>query len=196
MWVPMVVLAGLCVIFGVFAYAIPLKHLILPSIANIPATEEWLGWWRPGPVTLLIIIGIVIGAIIYWLGSLKGLREDTPFIGGEVIPDEHRVTGVDFYDTIRDLKLLKGTYRKAEKGFFDIYYYGASAIISITKKKVGKKIFERCIDIYYIGANTVTVFTKALQRVHTGLLTAYFSWFLAGLLIVIYILMKATKGLP
>ncbi len=169
MWVPMVVLAGLCVIFGIFAYAVPLKHLILPSIANIPAAEEWLGWWRPGPATLLVIIGIGIGVIIYWLGSLKGLREDTSFIGGEVIPAEHRVTGADFYDTIRDLRLLKGTYKRAGKGLF---------------------------DIYYVGANTVTLFTKALQRVHTGLLTAYFSWFLAGLLIVIYILMKATKGLP
>ena len=169
MWVPMVVLAGLCVVFGVFAYAVPLKHLILPSVAGIPAIEHWLGWWRPGPATLLIIIGIGIGAIIYWLGSLKGLREDTAFIGGEVIPDEHRVTGVDFYNTISDLRPLKGVYDSAGKGFF---------------------------DIYYLGANVAAFFTKAVQRVHTGLLTAYFSWFLIGLLIVIYILMKVIKSLP
>jgi len=169
MWVPMVVLAGLCVIFGVFAYAVPLKHLIFPSVADMPAVEEWLGWWRPGPATLLIIVGIGIGAIIYWVGNLKGLREDTPFIGGEVIPDEHRVTGVDFYNTISDLKLLKGIYNGASKGLF---------------------------DIYYIGANVVAVFTKAVQKVHTGILTAYFSWFLAGLLILIYILMKVVKSLP
>jgi len=169
MWVPMVVLAGLCVIFGVFAYAVPLRHLIFPSVPNMPPTEEWLGWWRPGPATLLILIGIVVGAIIYWLGSLKGLREDSSFIGGEVIPDEHRVTGVDFYDTIRDFRLLKGVYNGAGKGFF---------------------------DIYYAGANVIALFTKAVQRVHTGLLTAYFSWFLAGLLILIYILMKVTERLP
>ena len=197
MWVPMVVLAGLCVIFGVFAHTIPLKHLILPSIVNIPAKEAWLGWWSPGLATLLIIIGIVIGGIIYWMGNLKkGLREDTSFIGGEIIPVEHRITGVDFYDTIRDLGLLKGIYKMAGKGLFDIYHYGACAVISITKRKIGKKIFERCIDIYHLGANIVALFTKAVQRVHTGLLTAYFSWFLAGLLILIYILMKVIKSLP
>ena len=161
MWVPMVVLAGLCVIFGVFAHSIPLKHLILPSIANIPATEEWLGWWQPGPATLLIIIGIGVGAIIYWLGNLKGLREDTAFIGGEVIPDEHRVTGVNFYQTIQEMQPLKAIYKKSEAKAFDIYDQGRFLVF---------------------------FFTKGLRKAHTGILTTYFSWFLVGLLILIYIL--------
>ena len=165
MWLPMVVLAALCILFGVFAKAVPLKNFILPAVEGV----SFLGIWSSGLATVMIIIGIIVGLLIYIIGNVKGMREDTPFIGGEVIPAEHRVTGVDFYNTIRDLRLLKGAYNGAGKGFF---------------------------DIYYLGANIVTVFTRAVQRVHTGLLTAYFSWLLAGLLILIYILMNMTERLP
>ena len=107
--------------------------------------------------------------------------------------DEHRVTGVDFYDTIRDLGILKGIYKMAEQGLFDIYHYGAGAVISISKKKIGKKIFERCIDIYHLGARLILFLTRGVQRIHTGLFTTYFSWFLLGLLILLYIFRSWVK---
>ncbi len=163
MWVPMVVLAGLCVIFGIFAYAVPLKHLILPSIANIPATEEWLGWWQPGLATLMIVFGIVIGAIIYWLGNLKGLREDTSFIGGEVITQEMRVSGERFYQTIEDIGLLNKIYAMAKNKYFDIYEWGKAVV-------------------FYIF--------RPLSAAHSGVLPTYLSWCLAGLLILLFVLMR------
>ncbi|MCK4419900.1 NADH-quinone oxidoreductase subunit L [Candidatus Aerophobetes bacterium] len=160
MWLPMVVLAGLCVIFGVFAYALPLKHFILPAVPEI----SYLGVWSPGLATLLIIIGIIIGAVIYRVGKLKkNLREDTSYIGGEVLSSENRVTGTEFYDTIKDVGLLKWVYKKAE---------------------------EKLFDIYDQGARLVFLFTKGLQKVHTGILTNYLVWCLVGMLILFLVLIR------
>ncbi len=159
MWLPMAILAGLCVIFGVFAYKVPLKNLIIPAVPGV----SFLGFWSPGLTTLLIIIGIILGVIIYWLGNIKGLRTDTTYVGGEIIPQESRVTGVDFYDTIKDLGILKGIYKKAEKKFFDIYDQGARVIF---------------------------LFTKGLKKIHTGLLTTYLIWVLMGTVILFFVLVK------
>ena len=159
MWLPMAVLAGLCVFFGVFAYALPLKNFILPAVAEI----SFLGVWSPGLATLLIIVGIIIGAIIYWLGNLKGLREDTPYIGGEILLSQNRVTGTEFYDTIKNLSPLKWVYKKAEEKVFDIYDQGARLVFSLT---------------------------RGLQKVHTGILTNYLVWCLVGILILFLVLIK------
>jgi len=159
MWLPMVVLAGLCVIFGVFAYALPLKNFILPAVAGI----SFLGIWSPGLATLLIIVGIIIGAIIYWIGNLKGLREDAPYIGGEILLSRNRVTGTEFYDTIKNLGPLKWIYKKAEEKVFDIYDQGARLVFS---------------------------FTRGLQKVHTGILTNYLVWCLVGILILFLVLIS------
>ncbi len=158
MWFPMAVLAGLCVIFGVFAYKVPLKNLILPAVPGV----SFLGFWSPGLATLLIIIGIVLGVIIYWLGRIKGLRTDTAYVGGEIIPQDSRVTGVDFYDTIRDLATLKGIYRKSEKKLFDIYDQ---------------------------GTRFVFFFIRGLRKIHSGVLSTYLFWSLFGMLILFIIML-------
>ncbi|MCK4261865.1 hypothetical protein KAX00_02035 [bacterium] len=159
MWLPMVVLAGLCVVFGVFAFRLPLRYLIQSAVPGV----SFIGIWWAGRATLLIGIGILIGAIIYWLGNLKSLREDTPYVGGEVLPSESRVTGVDFYGTVKDFKVLKSIYKKAERKFFDIYDQG------------GKLTF---------------FFTRRLQSLHSGLLPAYLLWCLVGMLILFFVLMR------
>lgn len=159
MWMPMAILAVLCVIFGVFAYKIPLKNFILPAVPGV----SFLGFWSPSLATLLIVIGIILGVIIYWIGNIKGLRMDTAYIGGEVISEDSRVTGVDFYDTIRDMGTFKEIYRKAEKKLFDIYDQ---------------------------GTRVVSLFTKGLKKIHTGVLTTYLIWVLIGTVIIFFTLVK------
>jgi len=158
MWMPMVVLATLCVIFGIFAYKVPLKNFILSAVPGV----SFLGFWSPGLATLLIIMGIVLGIIIYWLGNIKGLRTDTAYVGGEIIPEEIRVTGVDFYDTIEDLGTLKGIYEKAEKKIFDIYDQGAKFVFFLI---------------------------RGLRKVHSGVLPTYLFWSLFGMLILFIIML-------
>lgn len=158
MWIPMVVLAALCVIFGVFAYSTALREFIFPAVPGI----SFIGSWQPGLATILIIVGLIVGIIIYLLGKIK-TREDSTYIGGEVLPQEARVTGVDFYQTIREMGLLKGIYKGAEAKFFDIYDQ---------------------------GSNLVFFFSRIFQRIHTGVLTMYTCWILIGLAVLFYVLIK------
>ena len=160
MWLPMGVLAGLCVIFGIFAYRTALKTFILPAVPGV----SFLGTWSPGLATLLIILGLVIGAIIYRVGNLRrSPREDAPYIGGEVLPAETRVTGVDFYDTIKDFTLFKVIYKEAE---------------------------NKSLDIYDQGKRLTLFFTRKLQHLHSGILPTYLVWCLVGMLILFFVMMR------
>jgi formate hydrogenlyase subunit 3/multisubunit Na+/H+ antiporter MnhD subunit len=168
MTIPMIVLAALCLVFGIFAYAIPLKAFILPAVDSIawlsvPDITQWLGWWSPGLATLLIIVGAVIGLIIYLAGRLKTVRTDSAYVGGEILPSEVRVTGTDFYNTVSDMGFFSSVYKWAEKKAF---------------------------DTYDIGRNVSFYFIKGFRAVHTGVLPEYLTWMLAGVLVLIIILLR------
>ncbi|MFA4842507.1 MAG: proton-conducting transporter membrane subunit, partial [Candidatus Omnitrophota bacterium] len=57
MWLPCVILAILCITFGVFANQVPLKYFILPAISGV----TFIGSWYAGLSTLLIILGLGLG---------------------------------------------------------------------------------------------------------------------------------------
>ena len=109
------VLAALCVIFGVFAFPLPLERLIFP-IAQLGAQMEVPGVWWAGLATVLIVAAILIGLVIYALTMRSGkLRRVETYIGGERLQDVYvsgeqagparhlEVTGTDFYNTIEQL---------------------------------------------------------------------------------------------
>lgn len=160
MWLPIVILAALCIIFGVFAYQIPIKYFLAPVVGGISYT----GIWNPGLTTFLIIAGIILGLLIYWIGNLKNIRTDnTPFYGGEEIPDTERVTGTGFYYTVKDIGILKFIYEKAEQKIFDIYEQGVK------------------------GASHLYRF---FGRLHNGVLPTYMAWCLLGMIILFIILLR------
>jgi NADH:ubiquinone oxidoreductase subunit 5 (subunit L)/multisubunit Na+/H+ antiporter MnhA subunit len=163
MLVPSIVLAALCVIFGVFAYRIPITLFIGPSIKQ---TIAYSGIWVGGLATLLILGGIIIGLVIYILGNIaRNQRESSAFVGGEVL-DKHpwmRTSGVEFYNTIKDIPVLNRIYALAQKRVFDIY------------------------DQF---KNLCLVFTKILRFMHSGLLTTYLIWILLGAIILFFVLMR------
>ncbi|MBN2030174.1 NADH-quinone oxidoreductase subunit L [bacterium] len=159
MTVPMVVLALLCVIFGIFAYSVPLKNFILPAVGNV----SYLGIWDPGLATVMILVGLVVGLFIYYLmGNVKIGREANSFIGGEHLPTETRVTGTGFYNTIREFGLFRYLYRWAEAKWFDIYD-----------------------QLYQLAMNVGRFFGKA----HVGIFTVYMVWVLVGLTLLFVFLM-------
>lgn len=167
MYLPPVLLAGICIIFGVFAFSLPLKYLIFPAVAAyLPVNPALLlGVWSPTLVTLLIILSLALGLLIFELSPLKSsLRRDTAFVGGEnsFLKEENAVTGTEFYNTIIDISLLKGIYRKAGKGNFDIY-------------EQGKRIFS---------------VSKFLQYLHNGVLPTYLVWILLGMVGLFLVLLR------
>jgi len=160
MWFPIIILAALCVLFGVFAKALPLNNFILPAVGGAEIT----GIWSSGLATLLVLIGIAIGFIIYLIGNLKAaVREDNSFTGGEILAQDQRVSGVDFYNSIKNLPQLKSLYKKAEDKVFDIYDQGKNIVFYITKK---------------------------FQYLHNGVLPTYLVWCLLGMMVLFIVLFK------
>ena len=162
MWIPQVFLAVLCVIFGVFAYKIPLKMFIFPSLEG---KVEFFGIWNASLATILIIVGIIVGVIIYLLGTITKARETEAFIGGEILEKQPnmRISGTEFYNTIKEITPLDAIYRLAERKVFDIYHLGS---------------------IITFG------FNKILSYLHNGILPTYLSWCLLGMIILFYILLR------
>jgi formate hydrogenlyase subunit 3/multisubunit Na+/H+ antiporter MnhD subunit len=172
---PMLLLAGVCVLFGVFAYAIPLRWFILPAVGQ---PVDFPGTWWAGQATGLLLVAFLVGWIVYAFTLRKGkLRKCRTYIGGERL-DEARipgvpagaerhveVTGVDFYQTVEQLPVLNSLYEMAHKKMFDIYETGGKAMG------------------WLIGL---------LRAAHTGLLSLYLTWFVLGLLALLYVMMEGT----
>lgn len=161
MLIPVIILAGLCVIFGIFAFGIPIRLFIEPSINQ---RLSFSGVWNASLATVLILIGLIVGFVIYLLGRLKP-REVNQFIGGENLAEHHkmRASGVEFYNTIKDIGLLNKIYKRAEDKFFDIYEQGKKIVFSIA---------------------------ALLRYIHNGILPTYIVWCLLGMLWLFYFLMS------
>jgi NADH:ubiquinone oxidoreductase subunit 5 (subunit L)/multisubunit Na+/H+ antiporter MnhA subunit len=129
MGIPMVLLAFLCVLFGIFAYSIPVKHFLIPSVSQF----SYPGIWSPGLATMMIGIGILLGLIIYAMGKMTSIREADSFIGGEKLPESTRVTGTGFYETIRNMKGVRKIYAWADVKRFDIYDVTGTSVTGIIK---------------------------------------------------------------
>lgn len=155
MWLPMVILSGLCIVFGIFAYQVPLKYLI-------PVKAPAIGLWQPGLASLMVIIGLIAGLIIYFVFFAKfKARYDDAFIGGHDIDPKTAPSGTEFYNTISNIPVFKALYVKAEKKWFDIY--------DVTTKLV-----------FFVSG--------LLSKLHSGILHGYLAWCLLGIILLIWML--------
>ena len=176
MALPMLLLAGLCVIFGVFADAIPLGLLVRPAVGQPVA---FAGVWWARQVAGFFLIAFVLGWTVYWLTMRDGkLRKVPTYIGGERLdetripgvpmgPGRHvEVTGVDFYRTVEQLPLLRKLYK-------------------VSRTQV--------LDIYETGGSIAAGLSAFLRGAHTGDLPFYVTWFVLGLIGILSVMME---GVP
>ncbi|PIV39781.1 MAG: hypothetical protein COS29_00750, partial [Candidatus Omnitrophica bacterium CG02_land_8_20_14_3_00__42_8] len=152
MWLPVTILAILCVTFGIFAYQIPLKFFIKPALG---AGIAFIGEWQTLKAALLLFAGLVAGLIIYFLGNFKSVRISDSYIGGEPVEKDMRISGTEFYNTIKEYGLLRIIYKKAEAGVFDIYEQGKALVFGIG---------------------------GFFQYLHNGVLPTYLVWTLLGMI--------------
>ena len=151
---PMIILALLCCVFGIFAFSVPISLFIIPSIGK---ALSYCGIWDPALATALVVTAIMLGALVYSFLKPGAFRTVGTFIGGEDVDKLDRVSGAEFYNTIKDMKGLAGLY-KIEEG--------------------------RALDIYTLGRRSVYFFTGYLQRLHNGILPTYLVWCLIGMIAV------------
>src|SRR5450759_3686944 len=84
MWLPMILLAVCCIFFGVFATNFIVPKLFMP----VSGAFQFKGFWNSSFVSLLVLISIIIGIILYLAFNLKKFRIEDSFIGGEKIKDQ------------------------------------------------------------------------------------------------------------
>jgi len=161
LWIPQAILALACVIFGVWAYQVPLTQWIFPALGG---QVDFIGLWQPGLATLLILAGLIIGGLVYLLGTIRTARVTGAFVGGEPLKKhpQMRLSGTEFYNTIRELPFLKRCYMLAERKWFDPY-------------EDGRRITFALHDL--LGVR------------HSGRLQTYLTWCLLGLGILLVVLL-------
>jgi formate hydrogenlyase subunit 3/multisubunit Na+/H+ antiporter MnhD subunit len=173
MQLPMVFLSILCVLFGIFA-SYPLEKFIVPVVTGGGAvhvasgnilTIPTDGFWSPGAATALLVVGVILGLLIYVFSGRQAYRiDENVWIGGNVMDNEEiRYPGTQFYRTItEDLgPAIKTLFKDGEKGAMDGYnFFG----------KLGDS------------------FVQVLRMLHNGNLSTYLSWIVIGLGVLSFIL--------
>jgi formate hydrogenlyase subunit 3/multisubunit Na+/H+ antiporter MnhD subunit len=117
MYLPMVVLALLCVVFGVAATNLIVPKLFMP----VSGKFQFTGFWDSTFVSFLVIISFVLGILIYLASGIKKFRIDDSFIGGEKTQDQSSYPAPEYYKTISEFGFFSWMYKKAEEKWFDIY---------------------------------------------------------------------------
>ncbi len=117
MWIPMVILALVCIGFGIFGNNLVVPKLFMP----ITGTFEFTGIWASSTVGVLVLVSIVLGILIYFAGNIKNFRTLDSFVGGEKIQEETSFSTLEFYKSFQEFKWLAFMYRKAKDKWFDLY---------------------------------------------------------------------------
>lgn len=172
MQAPMLVLALLCVVLGVFAMQVGVRMLLLPALA--PTFDEAGfeasrgGLWSSGWATSLLVIALVLGGLIYVFSTFAKAREDESYVGGEIgaRAEMYNFEGIEFYKTVGELPLLKRLYRQAAAKWYDMY--------------------EQLRRLTFYAAGW-------LRRLHDGVLHTYVTWCMLGLVIILWWLLYSYK---
>jgi formate hydrogenlyase subunit 3/multisubunit Na+/H+ antiporter MnhD subunit len=168
---PILTLAGLCILFGVYN-KLPLSLFIQPILAGRGEAGESLdlsahalslfSW-----IALVSIGCLVVAFLIHRYGWLKGGRK--AYLASEPI---HNLPGIHL------------AYDLAEKRVFDPYEQGMKVLKGLSL--VLFKAIDRPIDFFFEKVVTFTgaKFTGILRKAHNGHYATYLAWCLAGLIIL------------
>jgi multicomponent Na+:H+ antiporter subunit A len=156
MWVPMLVLAVACIVLGVWAGK-AISSMLMPA----SGVFAYSGGWNGTLVGLMVLVSIILGVLVYLLGSGGKYRRADSFVGGESLQEELSFDTPEFYKSFMEFRWLDRLYKRAE---------------------------ERCFDLYEILRKACLWLGQFFSRLHTGILHDYAIWVFAGLLIILIIL--------
>jgi len=117
MWVPMLILAVVCIGFGVFSSNLVIPKLFMP----VSGSFEYTGIWSSSLVGLMVLVSIALGLVIYLLGNIKNFRTSDSFVGGDKIQEETSFPSLEFYKSIQEFLWVDSIFHKAKDRWFDLY---------------------------------------------------------------------------
>jgi NADH:ubiquinone oxidoreductase subunit 5 (subunit L)/multisubunit Na+/H+ antiporter MnhA subunit len=171
MLVPMIIIAGGCVLFGLFN-AIPLQNLIEPFIAKQLNGETFASLlphkWFFAVMTLVALGGALINH--YYGVSISG-------------------RGLGAVDHIHHAPVLSEIYQKAERRYFDPYDIGLKIAQGFAWLSWW---IDRANDWIYNGASVYLSLALGdqIKKLHTGNYSMYVAWSLIGTAAVIIYLVR------
>ncbi|MBN2667252.1 MAG: NADH-quinone oxidoreductase subunit L [Bacteroidales bacterium] len=157
MWIPVALLALFCILLGVFATNQVVPKLFMPVTGEF----EFSGYWNSGMVSVMVLLSIVAGIIIYLASDIKKFRTSDSFIGGEKFHDLAGYPTPEFYKTFTEFRFLSAVYNRAREKWFDIYDLSKGIVLWSSHR---------------------------LSLAHTGVLSGYIIWIFAGLIIMLLIM--------
>jgi protein-S-isoprenylcysteine O-methyltransferase Ste14 len=156
-WIATGTLALLCIIFGLFAAAVPLDKFIYPVLNDSGmAIPSFLGSYDPLAIVILFLIVFLLGFGFYTL--IRKVRYDEVYLGGMPALEKFRIAGTGFYNEVRNFTLIRSIYAAAEKKYF---------------------------DLYELGKELTFGFSRTFQLAHPGQLQLYLLYIVIGILVLI-----------
>lgn len=171
--IPMLVLALLCIGLGLWA-VYPVHYFFLIAGAELhsptlpPAEIQPLvfetGLWSPGAATNLVLLGILLGLIVYGIGRGLKYRVTRNYLAGEILTEPQvRYSGTSFYESVRELPVLQTLFKDGQSGAYDLYRLGG---------RYGNSLVQ------------------VLRGMHSGVLLIYVSWCIVGLILILGYLLQ------
>jgi len=167
---PMIVIAGLCVLFGIYN-PLPLHHLIQPILGARLEGHDYAGLPTSALLVIMTLIVLALAIINHWYGVKKSGK------------------GIGAADHIHYAPGLKQAYDLAEKRFFDPYDIGMNFANWIA---VILNAIDRAVDWVYekLAVGIIGSFTYALKWAHGGNISVYLLWALAGAVLAVAMVLK------
>ena len=161
MLVPMIVLAGLCVLFGV-VNRIPLDGLIGPAVgAAVTGGRSFAGFPASQMLVGFTAAALLLAILNHWYGARRTGH------------------GLGAVDHIHHAIFLEPVYSVAEQGRLDPYFIGRWVIGGISAALYA---VDRAIDWVYetLAVTVAQGISRVGRRLHNGSVNRYVLWSLAG----------------
>jgi len=145
------------------AFGVFATNYVVPFLFEPFLDVAYIGSWSSVTVSAIVFVTIILGIFVYAIFSSGKLRHEDSFIGGETMQESTGFAVTEFYNTITSFKSLSFLYDKALNKAFDIY--------DIAKKGVWR-------------------LNRKLSITHSGILQRYTVWLVAGLIIMLFLLIR------
>ncbi|MCJ7523778.1 MAG: NADH-quinone oxidoreductase subunit L [Candidatus Aminicenantes bacterium] len=172
-YVPILILAAICVVFGIYNW-IPLKFFLEPILSGHLPAGETLNFSSHALALFNPIAMISMGCLLLGLGlHIYGFKR-----GGN---KAYLVS-----EPIHHLPVLNTLYNWAEARVFDLYEQGIKFLQALSSFLF--KFVDRPIDFFYerIVVSVGRACTGILKAAHNGYYANYLAWTIGGLVLIVW----------